>query len=346
MAIVKYGVIGCGAIGQRRHLPEAHANPKSKVVAVCDVVESRVNQIAGQYQAQPFTDYKKMIKEADIDAVVVGTPNALHAPMSLAAFKAGKHVLVEKPMATTRPDARKMIKAAKDAKKHLMIGLNQRLVPLHIKAKQILKSGVLGKPLTFRTCFAHPGPDGWSIDGAKSWFFDGKLAVMGATGDLGVHKADLMRWLLDQEFVEAGGFISTLDKKRGGKYIDVDDNAYLTLKTNKGVFGSLIASWTNYGRSEGNYTAIYCEKGVLELAMDPQYGVVVRHADGNVDAHKVGAMATNTKQTASGVIDTFTDCIQKNRKPEIDGDEGYKCLNVVLTAMEAAKRGTIMKIKN
>jgi predicted dehydrogenase len=342
---VRYGVIGCGAIGQRRHLPEIHANRHATVAAVCDPNDKRVREVAEQYTAHAYTDHKKLLKEADIDAVVVCGPNNTHARQTIDALKTGRHVLVEKPMATTRAEARRMITAARNARKYLMIGLNQRLMPPHVKAREILDAGKLGRVLSFRTCFAHGGPDGWSLDGTKSWFFDPAAAVMGATGDLGVHKADLMRYLLNDEFTHVGGFIDTLDKNdASGKKIGLDDNAYLTLRTKKGAIGYIVASWTNYGRSEGNYTAIYCEKGVMELAMDPEHGVVVKYANGNVEKHQVGAIASNASQTGSGIADLFTDCVRKRRKPTIDGHEGYQCLNVILTAMEAARAGTIKRI--
>ncbi|MEX2214308.1 MAG: Gfo/Idh/MocA family oxidoreductase [Phycisphaeraceae bacterium] len=342
---VKYAIIGCGAIGQRRHIPECHANPDSVVAALCDPNAARVEQLAAQYGCQAFTDHKKMLKKGDIDAVVVCGPNFVHAPQSIDALKAGKHVLCEKPMSTTRAEAKKMIATAKAAKKYLMIGLNQRLMPPHVRAKEILATGKLGKVLAFRTAFQHPGPEGWSVDGAKSWFFSKGSAFMGVTGDLGVHKADLMRWLLGQEFTEVGGFITTLDKKSpDGKLIPLDDNAYLTLKTSKGIVGSMILSWTNYGDEE-NYTVLMCENGVLKLGTDPTYGVIVDYKNGERELHKVGAISTNTKQVASGIIDSFTAAILKGKAPEIDGFEGYQSLNVILTAMDAAKAGKTLKIK-
>lgn len=341
---VKYGVIGCGAIGQRRHIPECVANSASKLVALADPLKDRVESVAAKYGAAAFTDYRQMLKHAEIDAVVVAGPNSLHAEQAIAALNAGKHVLCEKPMATSRADAKAMIKAADKNRKFLMIGLNQRLMPTHMKAKEILKSGRLGKVLTFRTAFQHPGPEGWSVDAAKSWFFKKGQAFMGVTGDLGVHKADLMRWLLGQEFAEVGGFISTLDKRTpDGKLIGLDDNAIISMRTTGGVIGTMIVSWSNYG-AEDNCTIVYCTKGVLSMGTDPVYGVIVDYRNGEREMHKVGETATNTKQVASGVIDLFTRCIATNKPPEIDGIEGYRALDVILTAMEAAEAGRMMKV--
>lgn len=341
---VRYGIIGCGAIAQRRHIPECIANPESKLVALADPVKERVEELAAKFGAKPFTDYKQMLASSEVDAVIVAGPNGLHAQQSIEALNAGKHVLCEKPMATTRDDAKAMIAAAQKNKKFLMIGLNQRLMAPHIRAKEILASGRLGKVLAFRTAFKHPGPEGWSVDAGKSWFFKKGAAFMGVTGDLGVHKADLLRWLLGQEFCEVGGIVATLDKRDPeGNLIELDDNAYLTLRTTDGVIGSMILSWTNYGAEE-NYTVLYCQKGTLSLGADPVYGVVVDYRNGERELHKVGEIATNIKQVASGIIDSFTKSIATNTPPEIDGVEGYRSLDVILTAMESAKEGRTLKI--
>ena len=341
---VRYGIIGCGAIAQRRHIPECVANPASQLIAIADVVKDRVEEIAAKNNAKAYTDYKEMLKSKDIDAIVVAGPNALHAAQSIEAMEAGKHVLCEKPMATSREDAKKMIATSEKTGKYLMIGLNQRLIPAHVRAKEILASGKPGKVLAFRTAFKHPGPEGWAIDAGKSWFFKKGPAAMGVSGDLGVHKADLMRWLLGQELSEVCGFMGALHKRdETGNLIDLDDNAYFTFKTNQGVMGSMILSWTNYGVEE-NYTILYCENGVISLGTDPTFGVIVNYRNGDKEMYKVGEMATNIKQVASGVIDLFTKCIAEKTPPEINGVEGYRSMDAIITAMDAAKQGKTLKI--
>ncbi|HXE51985.1 MAG TPA: hypothetical protein VN541_03175, partial [Tepidisphaeraceae bacterium] len=140
------------------------------------------------------------------------------------------------------------------------------------------------------------------------------------------------------------GFITTLDKRdNAGNLLELDDNAYLTLRTEGGIIGSMILSWTNYGIEE-NYTVLYCQKGVLALGVDPTYGVAVSYSNGDRELHKVGEMSTNIKQVASGIIDRFTTSILTNTPPDIDGNEGYRALDVILTAMDAGKQGRICKI--
>lgn len=341
---VNFGIIGCGAIAQRRHLPEGRRARHANIVAVVDPNEKRVREIADQYDAEAFTDHKKMLKGADVDAVVVCGPNSLHAQQAVDALRAGKHVLCEKPMATTKRDCKRMIAEASKRNRHLMVGMNQRFEPVHVKAKELIDQGAIGKPLTFRTAFKHSGPEAWSLDGAKSWFFDPDAAVLGCLGDLGVHKVDLVRFLLNDEFAEVNALIETLHKKaKGGKKLGLDDNALLNLRSKKGAIGHVEVSWTNYA-DEANETVIFGTDGVLRIGADPEFGVVVRKRGGGRECYDVGAMATNQAQTTSGIIEHFSDRLHRNRKPEITGDDAYKSVNVIFAAMDSARLGKNVKI--
>ncbi|MBZ4645928.1 MAG: oxidoreductase domain protein [Clostridia bacterium] len=343
MKKVKIAVFGAGSIAQKRHISECSENPNVELVAVCDIVKERAEKVAEQYGMRAYTDYKELLANEEVDAVIVCTPNYLHAPMSIYALKAGKHVLCEKPMAISAEEAEEMIKVAKENNKFLMIGHNQRLMKPHIKAKEILDSRRLGKVLTFRTTFGHGGPEQWSAAKSKdTWFFKKDEAFVGAMGDLGVHKADLIRWLLGEEITEVAAFIATLEKKyENGQIINVDDNATCILKTESGILGSLIASWT-YKGDEDNGTILYCEKGVLKIGYDPEFQVTVTYRDGARECYNVGDIATNLKQVNSGVSELF---ILNNRAPEISGEEGYKALKIILACLESQEKSTFVKVK-
>src|SRR5699024_5132648 len=105
MNTLKVAVIGCGSIAIHRHLPEYQANEKVEIVAVCDIKEERAQEAASKYEAKAYTDYKQAITESDADIVSVCLPNYLHAPVSIFAAENGKHVLCEKPMATSDEEA-------------------------------------------------------------------------------------------------------------------------------------------------------------------------------------------------------------------------------------------------
>jgi UDP-N-acetylglucosamine 3-dehydrogenase len=339
MSKLRVAVIGCGAIAQRRHIPEYAENEHVELVAFSDPNSERAEEMAKRYGGKAFKDHDELLKEIKPDAVSVCTPNVTHAPISIAAAKAGAHVLVEKPMATSDEEAEQMIQAAKEAGVILMVGHNQRFMPPHVKAKEILQSGKLGKVISFRTSFGHPGPEGWSLDGRDSWFFRKEEAAMGAMGDLGVHKADLIRWLLDDEVEQVAGFIGTLDKKD----TDVDDNAICILRMKSGAIGSLVASWTYY-RGEDNSTVFWCENGVMKIGTDLRDQVIVELRDGSVERYQVGEIATNEKQTKSGVIDAFVDSILNGTASPVPGEEGRKSLRVVLAMFESQQSGKIVTV--
>ncbi|NIK70235.1 Gfo/Idh/MocA family oxidoreductase [Paenibacillus sp. BK720] len=338
MSKVRVAVIGCGSISKHRHIPEYASNENVELVAFVDPVIERAEEYAAKHGGKAYADYETMLAEVKPDAVSVCTPNYLHASMSIAAANAGAHVLVEKPMAVTDEEAAAMIEAAAKNGVKLMVGHNQRLMPPHVKAKQILESGVLGRVLTFRTSFGHPGPDGWSIDGAGSWFFRKPEAIMGAMGDLGVHKSDLIRYLLNDEVSEVAAFIGTIDKAG-----DVDDNANVVVRMKSGAIGSLVASWTYY-KGEDNSTVLWCEKGVMKIGTHPEDQVIVELRDGSVEKHKVGEISTNTKQLSSGVVDAFIDSIVNDTVPAIPGEEGRKSLQVILSAFESQATGQFIKV--
>ncbi|MGF7032963.1 putative dehydrogenase [Paenibacillus mucilaginosus] len=339
MSKLRIAVIGCGSISKHRHIPEYAANPHVELVAFVDPVGERAEHYASLHGGKAFSDYETMLSEIKPDAVSVCTPNATHAPISIAAAKAGAHVLVEKPMAATEEEGLAMIEAAKAAGVYLMVGHNQRFMPPHVKAKEVLSSGRLGKVLTFRTSFGHPGPEGWSVDGRESWFFRKPEAVMGAMGDLGVHKSDFIRWLLGEEVADVTGFIGTQHKEG----TEVDDNAICVLRMKSGIIGSLVASWTYY-KGEDNGTILWCENGVLKIGTDPNDQVIVELRDGTVERYKVGAIATNEKQVASGVIDAFVESIVTKTPPSVSGEEGLRSLKVILAAFESQNTGRVISL--
>jgi len=335
-------VIGSGSIATHRHAPEYAAHPDVEIRAFVDRVPERAEKLAKKYEAKALSDFKEALAMKGVDAVSVCTPNAFHAPITIAALNAGKHVLCEKPMATSAAEAKAMISARAKAKKVLMVGHNQRLAPLHVKAKQLIEQGVIGKIITFRSSFSHPGPETWSIEGPTGWFFDKKQAFVGSMGDLGVHKADLLRWLLGEEIVEVAAMVEHLNKPMG----DVDDNAVCLLRAQSGAMGTLTASWT-HNPGEDNATTIYGDKGILRLGSDPNFSVVVELASGEKQFIQAGKMQTNESggQSDTGVIKAFVNSIQTGEEPPIPGEEAYKSLAVILACLKSSETKQFAKVE-
>lgn len=346
--MLKIGIIGCGKITEVRHAPEYAENPNCQLAAFFDVVPERAKALAEQYGGTAYDSIEALLA-SDVDAVSVCVANAYHAQASIQALKAGKHVLCEKPMATTPEDCEAMVAAAKAAGKFLMIGQNQRLAKAHVKAREIIESGEMGKVITFETHFAHPGPEGWT--GVRdSWFFDKKVASFGVMADLGVHKTDLIHYLTGKKIVRTSAVLATLNKTfSDGRPITVDDNAYAIYTMEDGVVGTMHVSWTNYG-NENNSTKMYMEGGVLRMYDDPKYSLIVEKRDGEVIPYELDLLTSNKEQTSggrtsTGVIDAFVESIITNTPPAISGESAMHAMKVVFANEQSAQLGKAVDVQ-
>ena len=339
------GIIGCGKIAKVRHIPEYNDNPDAKLVAFYDLNTARAKALAEQYGGRAYESVEALLADPNVDAVSVCSANASHAEITVAALEAGKHVLCEKPMATTLADCERMVSAAKKSGKRLMIDQNQRLAGAHVKARELIEQGEIGRVITFATAFRHGGPETWSVDpGQSTWFFDKKRAAMGAMADLGVHKTDLIQFLLDQVVVETTASLSTLDKKfADGSPITVDDNAVCIYRMSGGAVGTMTASWTNYG-PEDNSTVINGTEGVLRIYDDPAHTLVLIHRDGTVENFDVDQIQTNDNQTKSGIIDLFVDCLNDPSREGISAESVLPAMRAVFASIESSETGRSVRV--
>ncbi|QCT74163.1 Gfo/Idh/MocA family protein [Macrococcoides canis] len=338
MRKLNVGIIGVGSIATHRHIPEYQQNRLVTISAYCDIVKERADEYADKFGGKSYQSYEALLENREIDAVSICTPNYLHAEIAIKALQSGKHVLCEKPMATTLDEAQLMIKAASESGKQLMIAQNQRFTEAHQYAHKFLQQGKLGKVYSFKTTFGHGGPESWSVDGKDSWFFDKKRAFIGAMGDLGVHKIDLMHYLLGEHFVEVGAMIETSEKDA-----DVDDNAVFVLKTERGAIGTMSAAWI-YKGEEDNSTIIYGEHGIIKLNADPEHDFIFIDQNGNKEALKLGKIQTNDEQTSTGTINQFIDAIINNKNVPVDGQDGIASLKVIIKALQSAEEKKVVKI--
>ena len=328
----KIGIIGCGKITEVRHAPEYHENPNCEIAALYDADEKRARLIADTYGGAVCQSAEQLLS-MDIDAVSVCVANKYHAEMTIKALEAKKHVLCEKPMAVTADECEAMLKAEQSSGKMLMVGQSQRMALAHIKAKELYQSGEIGRLVTFRTIFGHPGPEAW-VGSSNSWFFDKKRASFGAMADLGVHKTDLIHFLTGEKIVETTAALETADKKyEDGTPISVDDNAYCIYRLASGVMGAMHVSWTFYGK-EDNSTILYGTQGRIRIYDDPVYSLIVEKPDGKGAYYMLDAMTSNEDQTGgkrtnTGVIDAFIASIETGVKQLASGEEAAAAMHVI-----------------
>ena len=192
---LRVGIIGCGGIANGKHMPSIKALDRSDMVAFCDLIEERAIKAAKEYgtpDAKVYTDYKEMLKDESIDVIHVCTPNRMHAECSIAALKAGKHVMCEKPMAKTAADARAMVQAAKESGKKLTIGYQHRHKPAARYLKSVIERGDLGE-IYYAHAYAvrRRGTPNWGV--FLNMFEQGGGPLI----DIGTHSLDLTLYLMN-----------------------------------------------------------------------------------------------------------------------------------------------------
>lgn len=339
------GIIGCGKIAQVRHIPELADNPDARIVGYYNPTQSRAEQMAKQYGGKVYPTLTDLLADPEIEAVVMSLANQAHAEVTIQALQAGKDVLCEKPMATTIEECEAMVAAAEKAGKVLMIAQNQRLAKAHEKARQLIADGAIGKVLTFRTTFGHGGPETWSINPGKgTWFFNKEKAAMGAMADLGIHKTDLIQYLLGEQVVKVSAEITTLDKTgENGELIEVDDNAICIYTMESGIIGTMTASWTYYG-AEDNSTILYGTKGIMRIYDNPAYAIQLIAQDGTCTNMDVEQIQTNDNQTKSGMTDLFVETLEKNLEVAISGKEVLAAMRAIFAAIQSSEQGCAVEI--
>ena len=318
---LNFALIGCGLIGRKR----AASLLPGQLRYTCDLNLSRAAELAKTATGcTALTDYKVALADPAVHAVIVSTLNASLAPIALAAVRAGKHVLVEKPGALNAAQLRIVRDAARTAGVRVRLGYNHRFHPALQQARALLESGVLGPLMFLRGRYGHGGRKGYD----REWRADPKLSGGGELMDQGVHLIDLAGWFLG-DFATVDGHATTYfwDMK-------VDDNAFLSLRTVTGQTAWLHVScteWKNlfsleiYGR-EAKITidglgGSYGPERLTFYKMLPQMGppeTTVWDYPGGDDSWRLEAEA-------------FMADIRLGREPDPGLHEGIRCLGIVET---------------
>ena len=330
---LRVGIVGCGRITETRHAPEYAACENAEIIGYFDFKEERAAALAARFGGRVFSSVEELLACPEIDAVSVCTANATHASITVAALRAGKHVLCEKPMATTQEECREMIATAKAHGKRLAVAHNQRMNATHRKARELIASGTIGHPLTFKSCFGHSGPDNWSVDaGTGNWFFDKARSAFGAVADLGIHKIDLVRFLLGSEIAAVEAMLGTLDKRYpDGTPVSVDDNAIILCRMQSGVTGSVTVSWTYYGEEE-NDTTVYGTEGRIHI--DPAAECITVTKKGGATERIPAPQGPTT-----GVIDAFVTSVLSGTPCDLDAESVFPSMQAMMAAIACSDTG-------
>ena len=256
--MVNWLVIGIGDITRKRVIPAIQAEPRS---VFCSVVTRTPEKAVAYPGVRAYTSLDDAVADPAIAAVYVASPVALHAAHCIAALRAGKHVLCEKPTAMNYPEAESMVAAAKQAQRLLGVAFYRRLYPKLIRAKQLIAEGVIGQPV-----LAEANYHGWLESEERGWLRDAALAGGGPLFDTGSHRIDAFHFLFGAP-LRATGFRSNAVHR-----LNVEDSATVLVEFASGVRG--IVDVRGNSRIVRDQFRVVGTEG--ELNLDPLNGPVLK----------------------------------------------------------------------
>ena len=342
--MIRVGIIGGGWPGQA-HAKGYAAAGGFKIAAIADLIPSRREKFLSEHAgAKQFAEAGELLAEEDIDAVSVCLPNHLHAPVTIAALKAGKHVLCEKPPALSAAEAKKIESAASKANKIVMYSVQRRFGGAEQAARQAIDKGYAGEVYHARGTWMRTR----GIPIGTGWFIDKSKAGGGALIDIGVHLLDLSWHLLGQpKPTSAYGvthrrFAHTLGE---GKTIDVDDAAFAMIRFENGKSLELAASWAinQAPQQQGTICRVYGEKAAIEV-YTPQGAVLYRNFDPKGDA-KPHPLKPPKVVSHMALMRHFRECILGKAKPIIGAREGVMLMQMLDAIYASSEKGKSVEIK-
>jgi predicted dehydrogenase len=341
----RVGIIGCGWPGT------AHARGYKeaggfKIVAVADLIPQRRKRLMQEFSVErEFAKAEELINDKEIDAVSIGVPTALHAPLALAALRAGKHVVCEKPPAMDAKEARKIQAAADKAKKVLLYGFQRRFGGAEQASRQAIEKGYAGECFHARVSWMRTRGIPLGVGG---WFATKSQSGGGALIDLGLPMLDLA-WHLLGEPKPLTAF--AVDQRRFGSElppetkIDVEDSAFAIVKCDSGKSIELSTSWAiNQPPSQqGTVCRVYGKQGAVDV-YTPDGAVLWRSFDGK-GAAKSAALKPPRTMGHVAMMRHFRECITGKSTPLVGGAQASILMSVVDAMYKSIETGKSVDVK-
>jgi predicted dehydrogenase len=331
MEKVRVAIIGAGWIAQVAHIPVWKKLDNVELVAVCDTVKTRAKALAEKYKIpQYFTRDEDVFKQENIEAVDICVPTNMHEQLAIDALSAGKHVLVEKPMSRTVEEAEKMVLAASQYKRRLMVAMNVRFRYDAANLKAFIDGGELGEVFYAKA--------GWLRRQKKwteqAWMIQKKFSGGGVLMDLGIQMLDMTLWLLGNPKTQS---VKANIYDRVAK-LEVEDTAVATVHLENGVVFNLEASWTFLRNEDLFYTNLFGTAGDAQL--NPLR--VTKELHGNLVNLTPSRSETPTnlyKHSYENELRHFVNCLRGDTPMLSTGEESLERMRIIEAMYDSAKRG-------
>jgi len=336
--------IGVGIVGSQ-FISTIHAEAlktvtDAEIVAVASPTEGHAKDFAVKHKIpHHYTDVNDMLEMDEVDMIVLGAPNFFHCEITLAAAKAGKHVVVEKPLCLKLSEADQMIEACANANVKLMYAEELCFTPKYVRLKELLDEGVLGDPVLLKQSEKHDGPHAphfWDVDRSGG----------GVTMDMGCHAIEFFRWIIGRPkiksvYAQMGTYVHK-NKTKG------DDNSIIILEFENGVTAIAEESWTKLGgmddRAEVHGTKGQAYADLLQGSSILTYskegiGYAVEKA-GNTVGWSFTMFEEIWNYGFPQEITHFVDCVKNDKQPAVTGEDGRAVLEAIFAAYESAGSGS------
>ncbi|HKW97136.1 MAG TPA: Gfo/Idh/MocA family oxidoreductase [Bryobacteraceae bacterium] len=332
-----YAVIGLGAISQQAVLPAFAHSENARLIAVVSGDREKAERVAREFHAPwhyTYAQFAECLKNPEVEAVYIATPPGEHERFTVAAARAAKHVLCEKPLAATVEQCRRMVRACRDRRVQLMTAYRKYFEPASVALKQIIRSGEIGRVDIIHTAFTEFRPAG---DSTPAWMFDRKLSGGGPLMDIGIYCVNTCRWLIEEDPVEASAYRWSRDRKR---FKQVEEGIAFRLRFKSGVLLQGTASW---GSALASFVQVHGEKGWASLS--PAFAFEEeRRLTGKIAGRWFEKEFSAIDEFALE-LDAFASCVRERRAPEPDGIQGMRDIAILDAIYRAAKIGKPVAIR-
>lgn len=335
--MIRFGLLGCGRIAKRHsELLGGNHIKGASLAAVCDPVQARADAIAAKFDVAACYDIDSFLARGDIDAVAVLTPSGMHPGHAIACAKAGKHVVVEKPMALRLQDADAMIRACDEAGVKLFVVKQNRFNVPVVKAREALEAGRFGRlilgTVRVRWCRdqAYYDQDSWR----GTWAYDG-----GVLSNQASHHIDMLEWFFGDVVSVHARATTALVK------IETEDTAVATLKFRNGALGIIEATTAARPTDLEGSLSILGEKGAVEIAGFAVNQIRHWHFGEELpsDRQVVEDFSVNPPNVYGfghqAYYQHVIDCLTNQRAALVDGLEGRKSLELISALYESIETG-------
>jgi predicted dehydrogenase len=363
------GVIGPGSIAEIAHLPSINANPKSELIAVCSPSLEEAKAAAKKWGAKRwYDDYEKMVKDEEVDAVIIASPDRYHCPQTIAAAEAGKHVICEKPLACTNKEAWMMVDVCKKAGTMLMTACNHRFWLQHEIGKQLVDEGVIGEIKSGKTGM-HEHWQLYQKNIAKTKFRLNPQETGGPLFDQGSHRIDLLRWLFGREVKRVVG---TMKKTIQWDY-PYSDVIWILIEFENGSVGCY--SSDRFSHVAHDATILFGTEGMMGMCSEGtnpfQSAPLAIFTNKDYDWESLPDVIKKyryplhfwpedifTKPVSkrwvsiypprewsyTRMLDHFFNCIIKGEKPRVTGEDGAKVVEILCATIKSMETGGWVKL--